>query len=161
MRTPGRGNDYDSIVPIQNRFGRGGVRAVPAGARMVRGIGDGLRVKARTQLLTDLISSSVLADFVDSDRVPTAMHVEGDFPTLEDCHLFWIEEVPFVRTRVARSADNGRICRATSSLVTTGWWEHTEADFDTRNRWVFMRKVAFLSEPHDRDRHDSGHEHML
>ena len=161
MGTPGRGNDHDIIVAIQNRFGRAGVGGVPAGARMVRGIGDGLRIEPRTQLLADLISSRVLADFVDGDRVPTAMNVEGDFPTLEDCHFFWTEEVPFVRTRVGGTADNGRICRASSSWETTGWWEYAESDFDTRNRRVFMREVAFLSEPDDRDRHDSGHEQML
>jgi hypothetical protein len=37
---------------------------------------------------------------------------------------------------------------------------YTEADLGTRNRRVLMREVAFLSEPHDRDRQDSGHEHV-
>jgi hypothetical protein len=90
---------------------------------MVRGIKDGLRVESRTQLLANLISSRVLADFVNGDRVPTAMNVEGDFPTLEDRRFFWIEEVPFVGARVGGSAYNASSCRAIRSYETSGWWD--------------------------------------
>jgi len=160
-RATNRGNDHDITVAIQNSFGRAGVRDVPAWAGMGGGVKDGLRVETGTQRLANLISSGVLTDFVDGDRVPTAMNVEGHLPTLEDRHFFRIEEVPFVGAGVGGSAYDARSRRASRSAETSDWREYTELDDGTRSRWVLMCEVALLSESHDRDRYDSGDEQGL
>jgi hypothetical protein len=105
-------------------------------------------IEVRTQVLSDVVASGVLAHFVDRDCVTTAVHLERHFPTLEDRHLFRIEKVPLICAGVAGATNDAGCRRAPSPGKASRWGEHTETDDGwVLNRRVLVREVAFLAHP--------------
>ena len=74
-------------------------------ARMKVRVFDGARVLAGAKELSDLIARRIPADFVESHRVATAVHLKRNLSTPDNRHFFRREMVDLVGARVRGAAD--------------------------------------------------------
>ena len=91
----GRGDDDDVTVAIRDDVTCVGVGGAEVARMKVRVI-EGRRVLAGTKELSDLIARRVPADFVESHRVATAVHLKRDLSTPDNRYFFRREMVDFL-----------------------------------------------------------------
>src|SRR5262245_50221857 len=103
------GHDHHIPFTVGNvviRRGVGDARASgDAQTWVVRGVRDCVGIGARTQVLSKLVASRVLAHFIDGHRMAATMNLEGHLSTLLNRHFLWSEMVVLIGARIRGAAD--------------------------------------------------------